>query len=177
MCWRSLCHQNLRHRFARRGKPFVFHSCKWIRFRPVHLGEGISFRSPLRSTPPLIRHCGRWREFRTRLGCLHWLANHSKDDNAASPRRLFRFKRSAQKYPRVQTKTSCCPGINPCPRVLALPTLNDAPWTKVELLEDIQFLVRHAGVIMPSNPEEITGLGVESSMLSLQNDMTDARQR
>lgn len=48
---------------------------------------------------------------------------------------------------------------------------------KVELLEDVQFLVRHAGVIMPSNPEEITGLSVESRMLSLQNDMTDARQR
>lgn len=48
---------------------------------------------------------------------------------------------------------------------------------KVELLEDIQFLVRHAGVIMPSNPEEITGLGVASSMLALQEDMTDARQR
>lgn len=50
-------------------------------------------------------------------------------------------------------------------------------WTKVELLEDVQFLVRHAGVIMPSNPEEITGLGVESRMLSLQKEMTDARQR
>ncbi|CAN0488715.1 unnamed protein product, partial [Scytosiphon promiscuus] len=48
---------------------------------------------------------------------------------------------------------------------------------KVELLEDVQFLVRHAGVIMPSNPEEITGPGVKSSMLALQRDMTDARQR
>ncbi len=48
---------------------------------------------------------------------------------------------------------------------------------KVELLEDVQFLVRHAAVIMPPNPEEITGLGVESSMLALQKEMTDARQR
>lgn len=48
---------------------------------------------------------------------------------------------------------------------------------KVELLEDVQFLVRHAGVIMPSNPEDITGPGVKSSMLGLQQDMTDARQR
>lgn len=44
-------------------------------------------------------------------------------------------------------------------------------------MEDIQFLVRHAGVIMPSNPDEITGLGVASSMLALQKEMTDARQR
>ena len=30
---------------------------------------------------------------------------------------------------------------------------------------------------MPSNPEEITGLGVAGSMLALQKEMTDARQR
>ncbi|CAM9235935.1 unnamed protein product, partial [Scytosiphon promiscuus] len=52
-----------------------------------------------------------------------------------------------------------------------------AIYQQVELLEDVQFLVRHAGVIMPSNPEEITGPGVKSSMLALQRDMTDARQR
>lgn len=48
---------------------------------------------------------------------------------------------------------------------------------KVELLEDVQFLVRHARVIMPSNPEEITGVGVASSMRALQKEMADARQR
>eukprot|EP00752_Nemacystus_decipiens_P010102 g9003.t1 len=50
-------------------------------------------------------------------------------------------------------------------------------YEEVELLEDIQFLVRHAGVIMPTNPEEITGPRVASSMLALQTEMTNARQR
>lgn len=49
--------------------------------------------------------------------------------------------------------------------------------TKVELLEDVQFLVRHAGTVMPPDPKEITGIGVKSSMLALQKDMTEARQR
>lgn len=48
---------------------------------------------------------------------------------------------------------------------------------KVELLEDIQFIVRHAGTVMPPNPENITGEGVERSMLELQTQMAEARQR
>ncbi|CBJ28739.1 Hypothetical leucine rich repeat protein [Ectocarpus siliculosus] len=50
-------------------------------------------------------------------------------------------------------------------------------YQQVELLEDVQFLVRHAGTVMPPDPKEITGIGVKSSMLALQKDMTEARQR
>eukprot|EP00904_Undaria_pinnatifida_P013966 jgi/Undpi1/96/HiC_scaffold_1.g00096.m1 len=50
-------------------------------------------------------------------------------------------------------------------------------YQQVELLEDVQFLVRHAAAIMPPDPENITGQGVLQSMLALQKEMTDARQR
>ncbi|CAM9426603.1 unnamed protein product [Ectocarpus sp. 4 AP-2014] len=50
-------------------------------------------------------------------------------------------------------------------------------YEQVQLLEDVQFLVRHAGTVMPPDPKEITGIGVKSSMLALQKDMTEARQR
>lgn len=49
--------------------------------------------------------------------------------------------------------------------------------SKIELLEDVQFIVRHARVIMPANPEDITGRRVERSMLALQEEMASARQR
>ncbi|CAN0008701.1 unnamed protein product, partial [Ascophyllum nodosum] len=48
---------------------------------------------------------------------------------------------------------------------------------QVKPLEDIQFIVRRASKILPPNPEDITGEGVERSMLALQKEMTDERQR
>lgn len=47
----------------------------------------------------------------------------------------------------------------------------------MEPLEDIQFIVRHAGAILPPNPDDITGEGIERSMLELQEEMTNQRKR
>lgn len=48
---------------------------------------------------------------------------------------------------------------------------------QVHALEDIQYVVKYAKKILPPNPADITGLSVERSMLALQQEMADARER
>ncbi|CAM9575017.1 unnamed protein product [Chrysoparadoxa australica] len=49
-------------------------------------------------------------------------------------------------------------------------------YEKVRLLEDIQFLIKHAAEVMPPNAEEITGEGVRDSMLKLQGELCAAKE-
>ncbi|CAN0231059.1 unnamed protein product, partial [Discosporangium mesarthrocarpum] len=50
-------------------------------------------------------------------------------------------------------------------------------YQQVELLEDIQFLIKHAKKVFPPQAGDITGVGVRDGILALQAEMTAARER